>query len=276
MLNIGTAGTPHSTPKSKNGTIAGIERVRELGLDVMELEFVRGVYINNEDKAREVKEAAIKNNVKLSVHAPYFINLNSQEKNVIKQSIERIMQSAEAGHLCGAQNIVIHSAFYGKGEHDTAYEIVKNNFELMSDEIDNLGYNVILRPELMGKHSQFGSLDELIQLSNDVKHVLPCIDFGHFIARYGEKSNNYESFCNVLERMKEIKKENALKNMHIHFSDIEFTDKGERKHLVFDEGTLKWKDMVKAWKKYEIEGTAICESPNIEEDALKAKKEYLN
>lgn len=274
MLCIGTAGAPISTPKSKNGTVAGIERVKELGLDVMELEFVRGVYITNEEKAKEIKETAIKNNVKLSVHAPYFINLNSEEKIKIKQSIERIMQSAETGYMCGAKNIVIHSAFYGDGVN--VYETVKNNFELMSDEIDNIGYDVILRPELMGKHSQFGSLDELVQLSNDVKNVLPCIDFGHFIARYGEKSNNYEGFCNVLERMKEIKKENVLKNMHIHFSDIEFTDKGERKHLVFDEGTLKWKDMVKAWKEYKIEGTAICESPNIEEDALKTKDEYLN
>lgn len=275
MLCIGTAGTPLSTPKSKNSTVAGIERVRELGLDAMELEFVRGVYINTEEKAKEVKETAIKNNVKLSVHAPYFINLNSQEKIVIKQSIERIMQSVEAGYLCGAESIVIHSAFYGKSDPFNAYYIVKNNFEIMSDEIDNLGYKIKLRPELMGKQSQFGSLDELIKLSNDVKNVLPCIDFGHFIARYGEKSNNYESFCNVLERMKEIKKENVLKNMHIHFSDIEFTEKGERRHLVFDEGTLKWKDMVRAWKEYKIEGIVICESPNIEVDALKTKQEYL-
>ncbi len=276
MLCIGTAGTPMSTPKSKNSTIAGIERVRELGLDAMELEFVRGVYINTEEKAKEVKEAAVKNNIKLSVHAPYFINLNSTENIVIKQSIERIMQSVEAGYLCGAESIVIHSAFYGKGDPFNAYDIIKNNFEIMSDEIDNLGYKIKLRPELMGKQSQFGSLDELIKLSNDVKNVLPCIDFGHFIARYGEKSNNYESFCNILERMKEIKKENVLKNMHIHFSDIEFTEKGERRHLVFDEGTLKWKDMVRAWKEYKIEGIAICESPNIEVDALKTKKEYSN
>jgi len=275
MLCIGTAGTPMSTPKSKNSTIAGIERVRELGLDAMELEFVRGVYINTEEKAKEVKETAVKNNIKLSVHAPYFINLNSTENIVIKQSIERIMQSVEAGYLCGAESIVIHSAFYGKGDPFNAYDIVKNNFEIMSDEIDNLGYKIKLRPELMGKQSQFGSLDELIKLSNDVKNVLPCIDFGHFIARYGEKSNNYESFCNVLERMKEIKKENVLKNMHIHFSDIEFTEKGERRHLVFDEGTLKWKDMVRAWKEYKIEGIVICESPNIEVDALKTKQEYL-
>jgi len=275
MLCIGTAGSPISTPKS--GTLEAIKRVRELDLDAMELEFVRGVYVKDEKKAQEIKECAEEYNVKLSVHAPYYINLNSDEKIKIKESMHRIIESAQVAHLCGAKSVVIHSAFYGK-TNSNVYDTVKENYELMSDELLNLGIkNVKLRPELMGKHSQFGSVDEIIQLSKEINNcVAPCIDFGHYIARYGEISNNYESFCNVLETIKKELGNDAIKDMHIHFSDIEFTEKGERKHLVFDEGTLKWKEMVKAWKKYEIEGLAICESPNIEIDALKAKKEYLN
>lgn len=273
MLRIGTAGTPISTPKSKNGTLAGIERVRELGLDAMELEFVRGVYIKTEEKAQEVKECAEENNVKLSIHAPYFINLNSDEKIKIKQSMERIIGSAEVAHWCGAGSVVIHSAFYGKSTQEEVYDKVKEGYEILCDELLNLGIkDVKLRPELMGKHSQFGSLEELVKLSNEIGGaVAPCIDFGHYIARYGEKNNNYESFCNIFETLGE----KYCKDVHIHFSDIEFSEKGERKHLIFDEGTLKWRDMVKAWKKYKIEGIAICESPNIEVDALRTKEEYL-
>lgn len=274
MLYIGTAGTPIST--SKPGTLNAIKRVRELGLDAMELEFVRGVYVKTEEKAREIKECAEENNIKLSVHAPYFINLNSDEKIKIKQSMERIINSAEAAHNCGAKSVVIHSAFYGK-TNTNVYETVKEKYEEMSDELLNLGINnVDLRPELMGKHSQFGSLEEIVQLSKEIKRVKPCVDFGHYIARYGEKNNNYESFSSVFEHIKKELGEEALKDMHIHFSDIEFTEKGERKHLVFDEGPLKWKEMVKSWKDYKIEGIAICESPNIETDALKARNEYLN
>jgi deoxyribonuclease IV len=274
MLCIGTAGSPIST--SKPGTLEAIKRVRELGLDAMELEFVRGVYVKTEEKAREIKECAEENNIKLSVHAPYFINLNSEEKIKIKQSMERIINSAEVAHNCGARSVVIHSAFYGKNNGDI-YNTVKERYEEMGDELLNLGIkDVNLRPELMGKHSQFGSLEEIVQLSKEIKCVKPCVDFGHYIARYSEKNNNYESFSSVFEHIRKELGEIELKDMHIHFSDIEFTEKGERKHLVFDEGPLKWKEMVKAWKDYKIEGIAICESPNIETDALKAKKEYLN
>lgn len=274
MLRIGTAGVP-LTCESRD-TIEGIRCVRRLGLDAMELEFVRQVYVKSEVDARKIGEAAKKEDVALSVHAPYFINLNSPEKATLEASRKRILDSVKIAHFAGARSVVVHSAYYMKMGREEAYNHVKEQYKILSKEIKDHGYaDVTLRPELMGKFSQFADIDELVRLCTEVEGLLPCVDFAHYTAMH-PRENSYDGFCGLLAKIEHGLGKAVLKDMHIHFSGIEYTDKGERNHLVFEEAELKWKDMVRAWKDFKVEGIAISESPNIEIDAQKAKKYYYS
>ena len=271
MLYIGTAGIPISAENSD--TLHGIDKVKELGLNALELEFVRSVYIKDVEEAKRIGEHAKKIGVHLSIHAPYFINLNSSEKAKVAASEKRIMDSVKVAHYANALSVVIHSAYYMKMDANIVYERVRDEYKKLRKKIVDEGYeNVIMRPELMGKHTQFGTVDEIIRLSEDVEGVLPCIDFAHYVARY--EKNSYEGFAEIFEKMENRLGKNSLKNVHIHFSDIEYSEKGERRHLVLGDGPLRWHDMVKCWREYKLEGIVISESPNIEIDAIKVKKYY--
>ncbi|MGV8176228.1 MAG: TIM barrel protein [Candidatus Bilamarchaeaceae archaeon] len=273
-LRFGTAGVPLSAPEGAD-TSAGIEHVKKLGLGAMEVEFVRQVYVKSEADGERIRASAEKSDIALSIHAPYFVNLNSPEKAKLEASKHRILSSAKAGHWMGARNIVIHSAFYLGMEKEQVYARVKSAYIEMRKTMAEKGWDdVILRPELMGKPTQFGNPDEIIRLSSEVEGVLPCLDFAHYEAYYGEKVNNYEGFRTLLEKMENALGKESLKDVHFHFSGIEYTDKGERNHLPFDHAKIRWKEMVGCWKDFGLEGTAISESPNIEGDALKAKNHY--
>jgi len=263
-LLFGTAGTPISS--RSRASVSGIERIKELGLDCMELEFVRGVRMG-EETARSVNTIASKLGVALSVHAPYYINLNSSEEEKLKASIERIMQSARIGCICGARNIVFHAAFYQKNQPSLVYAKVKKHLEEMRSELSSKGIDVILRPETTGKASQFGSLEELIELSSEVEGVLPCVDFSHLHARSG-KNNSEEEFTAILTLMEEKLGKEALGDMHIHISGIEYTSKGERKHLNLEESDMNFRELLGIWKEFDIKGLVVCESPNLEGDAM--------
>ncbi|MEM3364109.1 MAG: TIM barrel protein [Candidatus Micrarchaeia archaeon] len=279
MLHIGTAGVPLSS--ESRDTLAGIKEVRRLGLDAMELEFVRQVYVKHDKDAEEIGALAKKENVALSIHAPYFINLNSPDKKTLEESRKRIISSAHVGHIAGAHSVIIHSAFYMKMDREEVYKRVRDQYKLLRKELVERGYDdVTLRPELMGRTSQFGDINDLLRMCSEVEGVLPCIDFAHYVALHNGTRNDYDAFCEIFENVENVLGREALKDVHIHFSGIEYTDKGERNHLVLDEKpangvpAIKWKDMVKSWKDYKISGIAISESPNIEGDAIKAKKYY--
>ncbi len=279
MLRIGTAGVPLST--ETRDTLAGILQVRKLGLDAMELEFVRQVYIKHEKDAEAIGTLAKKEKVALSAHAPYFINLNSPDRVTLEASHKRIISSARMAHFAGARSVVIHSAYYLKMDTREVFERVKEQYKILRKELVNKGYDdVFLRPELMGRASQFADIDDLVNMCAELEGVLPCVDFAHYVALHNGTKNGYDAFCELLGKIEKGLGKEGLQNMHIHFAGIEYSDKGERNHLIFDEKSPRgkplflWRDMVKAWKDYKIEGIAICESPNIEVDALKAKKYY--
>lgn len=271
-LLFGTAGIPLST--RLRDSISGIKEVRALNLDCMELEFVRSVHMS-EALAGEVKKAALENSVALSVHAPYYINLNSKEKEKLKASKERIIQSALIGSTAGARNIVFHAAYYGKDMKKAVYKRVKEAFEEVLGVLKEKKLNVVLRPETTGKATQFGELDELAELSRELgeENVLPCIDFSHLHART-QRYNSYAEFREILGKIEKSLGKKAIKDMHIHFSGIEYTRKGERRHLNLDESDLNYPELLKALKEYGAEGLVISESPNIEGDAILIKREY--
>lgn len=269
-LLFGTAGIPISA--SKRNSVVGIERIRELDLDCMELEFVQGVRMR-ENGAKKVMEAAKKEGVALSVHAPYYINLNSLEEEKLKASIERIYQAARIGSLCGAESIVFHAAFYQKSSKEEAYTKVSKSLRELSERLRSEGIPAVLRPETMGKRSQFGTLEELLSLSSEIEGLRPCLDFSHMHAREG-KENSYPEFTGILEQVEKVLGKEGLHDMHMHVSGIDYSKNGEKKHLLLQESDFNYPELLRALKEFGVKGLLICESPNLEEDALLLKKSY--
>ncbi len=269
-LLFGTAGIPRSS--SGRSSVAGIGRVRELGLDCMELEFVQGVRMR-ENGAKKVLEASEKEGVALSVHAPYYINLNSPEEEKLKASMERIYQSARIGSLCGVRSVVLHAAFYQKSSKESTYSKVAKALRELTEQLRNEGIPAVLRPETMGKRSQFGTLEEVLALSAEIEGVMPCLDFSHLHAR-GGKENTYPEFKAILARVEEELGKEGLSNMHMHVSGIDYGKNGEKKHLVLKESDFNYTELLKALKEFRVKGLVICESPNLEDDALLLKKSY--
>ena len=270
-LLFGTAGIPLSA--NPRTTADGIKHVRNLGLGSMELEFVHSVNISKE-KAPEIKKIAEENNIILTCHAPYFINLNSLEEAKVKASIERILNSARILNLCGGYSVAFHSGFYMGQEPKKVYEAIKENLKLIVKTLKNEGNNIWIRPETTGKETQFGNVDEILQLSQEFDNVMPCVDFAHFHARTNGKYNSYGEFSSILEKIEKSLGKKGLENMHIHITGIAYGPKGEKHHLNLEESDLRYKELLKALKDFKSKGVVTCESPNIEEDALMMKKVY--
>ncbi len=267
-LLFGTAGTPIST--KKRSSAEGIRRIRELGLGCMELEFVRGVRMG-EETAQVVCDAARAEDVALSVHAPYYINLNSKEQDKIDASVERIYQSARIGALCGAQSIVFHPAFYLKDSSEVVCARVAGLLGDLAARLDDEGINAVLRPETTGKPTQFGNLDELLRLSSELEGVMLCIDFSHLHARSAGAENSYEEFAATLGKVEDTLGREGLDDMHIHVSGIEYGRKGEKNHLNLSESDFNYVELMRAFSDFSVKGLLICESPDIEGDAMLLK-----
>ncbi len=271
-LLFGTAGVPASTG-GKKGTRDGIRRLRELGLDCLEVECVQGVRMQ-EQLAREVGETARENDVALSVHGPYWINLNSLEPEKVEASRERILNSARIGHFFRARGVAFHPAFYMGGASKEVYPKVKKHLRELAAKLRKEKVDVGLDPETTGKGPQFGSLDETLRLAKEIKGIRPCIDFSHIYARNTGKYNTYAEFCEILESLRTQLGDAALQDMHIHLSGIEYGPKGERNHVVLKETVFDYAGVLKALKDFGAGGLLICESPILEEDALIMQKTY--
>jgi deoxyribonuclease-4 len=272
-LLFGTGGTPHSSARPRT-VINGIKRIGELGLGCMELEFVYGVRMIDSE-ADQVAGTAVKSKVRLTAHAPYYINLNAHENDKLVSSQERLLKTAHVASLCGAGNIAFHAAFYMKDNPEEVYSRVKKLLSGIMAEVRRENKFILLRPELMGKNSQFGSLEELLSLCNETDGLAPCIDFAHLHARTG-KYNSYYEFKSALVQIEKKLGRTALDNMHIHLSGINYSARaGEIMHLNLKESDLNYTELLQALKEYQVKGCVICESPNLEEDALHLQETFL-
>jgi deoxyribonuclease-4 len=271
-LLFGTAGVPNSTAK-KNSPVEGVQRIHELGLDCMQLEFAHGVRMK-EEVSSALRKVSYELNIPLTSHGPYYINLNAREQDKIDSSVERIIQTAKISDLCGAESMTFHAAFYMKDSPYDVFDLVEKSMNVIEERLSRLDIEIELRPELTGKTSQFGSLEELITLTKNVGSVKPCMDFSHLFART-DKYNSYEEMTAVLDRLEVEIGAQALKNMHVHVSGISSNSKGDLKHLNLEKSKFNWKDMLKALKDKDCGGYIICNSPNLEEDAIMMKKYYM-
>ena len=268
-LNFITAGMPLRTGKGSYPQAFDI--LKEMNLDGMELEFVHGVRMSDESRAF-VKEQA--KDFIITAHGPFYINLNSKEEEKIDASVQRIIDTASVASQAGAFSITYHAAFYMGGDKQTVYNQVKTQTKRIIDVLEHENIKVWVRPETTGKATQWGDLDEIINLSKEFEQVLPCVDFSHLHARTAGEYNTYDEFSRVLEKMGNENGQYALENFHGHLAGIEYTAKGERQHLNLEQSDMNYKDLLKALKAFNVKGAIVCESPNIEDDCLLLKKFY--
>jgi len=270
-LLFGTGGVPVSA--KLRSTEAGIERIAELGLGCMEVEFVQGVRMSPK-VAVPVGELAARKKVVLTAHGPYFINLNAVEPEKVNMSKERILQTARIAALFSAKSITFHAAFYLKSTPAETYTTVKRHLEEIVNILRNEGNKVTISPEVTGKPSQFGTLEEILQLSSEIEGVAPCLDFSHWHARTG-KANSYQEFLDILDQIERKLGRQALDNMHIHLSGIAYGNKGEIKHLMLPDSDFQYAELLKALKERKAKGVVISESmPYLEKDALLLQQTY--
>ena len=268
-LNFLTAGVPLKAGAKGYG--AGFEILNEMGLDGLELEFVRGVRIS--DKSRDIVGAS---NKIITAHAPFYVNLNSREEDKIDASIQRIIETAETAYSLGGFSITFHAGFYLGMDKESVYKQIRKGIEVITAELEKVNNKIWIRPETTGKATQWGDLEEIIRLSKEFETVLPCVDFSHLHARYNGISNTYDEFAEIFEKIGKELGQTALDNFHAHIAGIEYGAKGEKKHLNLEESDFNYKDLLKAFKDFNIKGAIVCESPNIEDDAKLMKDYYTS
>ena len=227
--------------------------------------------------AEQLGFEARKNDVLLSLHGSYFVNL-AGKKEVVEASKRRLVACATAAQWMGAYVVVFHLGYYGVGGRAKAF---KDCTEALSDVVktmDALGIrNVKLGPETMGKHVQVGSLDEILTICETVERTQLVIDWGHLHARSGGRLNNADDFRAVVEEAEKRLGAEAVKKMHCHFSKIEFTKNGERRHHVLDEKRFgpDFDSFAKVVAEFNLHPVVICETPLLDVDAMKMRDIFL-
>ncbi|MEW5870484.1 MAG: TIM barrel protein [Chloroflexota bacterium] len=270
---FGTVGSPTSTPKKPGGSVGAVLRLAELELFALELGWVQSVRVS-EQTCESIRATAEAQQVLLSVHAPYFINLNATEDEWPK-SRQRLMDAAYYGNLAGATDIIFHpGSYFGK----PAEEVLPAAIERLAGcaaELSAAGNRVCLRPETMGKAAMLGSFEDTLQMSQVIPGVRPCLDFAHLHARPGDGSmNTYSEWARLLEAYGNALGSQALQELHIHLSGIEYSSKGEKNHLPIEEADLDLKALLRALRDFGCGGRILCESPKMEDDAIKIRQAW--
>lgn len=272
-LKFLTAGMPIQT--GNGGYPRAFEILKEIGLDGLEVEFVHGVRMSDETR-KFLKQISEEQGFMLTSHGPFYINLNSKEEEKVEASVQRIVETAQAAHDFGGYSITYHAAFYMGGDKETVYNQVKTQTQKIIDILESNNIKVWIRPETTGKATQWGDYEEIIRLSKEFDQVLPCIDFSHIHARTAGEYNTYDEFCKILERIAKELGDTAINNFHAHLAGIDYSAKGEKKHLILEESDMNYKDLLKALKTFGVKGALVCESPNIETDTKILKDYYMS
>jgi len=251
-----------STLGPVNESIENLKEYHKRGFRTCEIAFTYGVYIKDKEKAKEIGKVAKELGIKLSIHAPYYVNLNSKEKEKIESSKKRILDCCEIGHELGAEDIVFHAGFYSGMKPEEAYENIKREIIDLQKTIKEKGFQVNLCPEIMGKKNVFGSIDDISKLAKETGCHF-CIDFAHTLARYNE------------HKFKELIKAFPQNKWHCHFSGIEYSEeKGERKHKQTEKE--EWQNVLSHIKNLDKEISIVSEAPDPWSDAEVALSLYNN
>jgi deoxyribonuclease-4 len=270
MLRFGTSGIPRTSARPT--TEAGIRRARELGLDGLEMAWVNGVRMG-EATAGRIARAAREHDVALTAHAPYYVNLCGAE-DVRARSLTRLVDAGRLAAQCGAASFCFHAGFYQQRDPAAARALVEDGLVAVSARLRALGVSVDVRPELTGKPTQLGSLEEILAWCRGVPGVYPCVDFSHHVARHAGAYNRYDAFAGMLDAVATQLGRGALERLHVHVSGIEYGPRGERRHLPLRDSAFRYRELLRALKDARVSGWVVCESPAMEEDALILQRAY--
>ncbi len=239
------------------GAIKRLEEFHERGLRACEIEFTYGPYIKKKEDALMIGKRAKELGIFLSIHAPYFVNLNSKDAEKVESSKKRILKCCEIASWLGAKRVIFHAGFYTGMDKEDVFEKIKKETMEMLGVIKKKGWDVEICPEVMGKKNVFGSIEEVGRLVHETGCGF-CVDVAHVLARYGR----YE--------FEKVEKAFPQKEWHVHFSGIEYGEKGERKHLLVEK--RDWEEVLSWLKGVDKEVVLVCESPDPLGDAVKGER----
>ncbi len=279
MIKFGPSGNSESfKAEGYKHTEEAALWVKNKGLDYFEYSFGRGVNLSDE-KALSIGNAFKSAGVEISVHAPYFINLATPEEEKAENSYNYILDSAKKLVLMQGERVIFHPAAQGKATREEAVLKTLDRIKILRDKIYQNGLdNLLFCPETMGKLGQIGTIEEVVDFCLVDKVFLPTIDFGHVNAREGGSLKTTQDYKVRLEYMIEKLGFERVKNFHIHFSKIEYTVKGEVRHLTFEDVKYgpDFEPLALALKDLKLEPVVICESSGTQaEDALQMKNIYF-
>ncbi len=251
--------------------------VKDLGLDCFEYSFGRGVNLSD-GKALEIGAAFRECGVEISVHAPYYVNLANPDDEMAEKSIGYIINSAKKVLLLGGNRVVFHPASQGKATREEAVGLTAKRFNVLCERIykENLE-SVMFCPETMGKIAQIGTVEEITEFCKTDNVFTPCVDFGHVNAREQGSLKTEEDYERLLSYMTDGLSFARMKNFHVHFSKIEYSERGEIRHLTFDDNVYgpEFLPLASVLHKTGLEPYVICESAGTQDaDALKMRKIY--
>ncbi len=268
-LLFGISGLPIGSGLKKMNYALGIHYAKSIGLDAMELLFVRSVNVNERNKEL-ILQSKLENEFYLSAHGSYYINLNAADEEKQQQSMERIIKGAEALSKVEGRSLIFHPGYYlNRSKEKTFQEIKENLLKLPYIGVD-------YRLETTGKNTQFGTLEELVGICKEVESCKLCIDFAHIHARGNGALRSYDDFCRILQYILDELGREALEDLHIHMGGIHYNQNGERYHLPVLESDFNYVECLKALKDFRVKGCVILEGPLVEKDALLLKSTYWN
>ncbi|MFW6196439.1 MAG: TIM barrel protein [Thermoplasmatota archaeon] len=263
MIRLGPGGTPHGISGTKNS----MKYLADEGLNAMEVQFVRGARMK-ESTAKKIGEEAEKYDIHLSIHGPYYINLNSKNEDTIEKSKERIMKSSRLGYLMGAKVITIHAGYYSDMSSEEATEIIGDGVVECAEKIKDENLDVKIGLEQMGRKKSWGTLDEIKKVLDRTDMAVPVLDFAHYHARYNGILQGEKDFRELLDKYESI----YDGPLHSHFSSIKYNDTGEKEHLNLEEYQPDFRQLAPVLKEKDYDITVICETPELDRDSLKMKE----
>ena len=277
-IRFGTAGISESFDAMGYKNSLDIPAyIESFGLHAFEYQCGRGVRLGL-DKAAEMARRAEKPDILFSIHAPYFISMSSMTEETRLKSVDYILQSCRVVRALGGRRVIFHSGSCGKQSREQALEKALDTMQRIVKAVDDEGFgDLTLCPETMGKIGQLGTLDEVLALCGVDKRITPCIDFGHLNARTLGGIKTKQDYADILDRMQQVLSDERAKNFHVHFSRIEWSKGGEKRHWTFADTQFgpEYQPLMQLFKERQLSPVVICESAGTQaEDALTMQKYY--
>ena len=280
MMKFGPAGNCKTFyDAGYKRTIEAPEWLKSMGLDAYEYSFGKGFTLPD-DTAIAIGNKMKEYGISVSVHAPYYINFATPTDEMAEKSYNYVLESLRKLRLLGGNRLVVHPASQGKMTREDAVELCKKRLNILKDKIIESGYSdMYICLETMGKSAQIGTYEEILDFCSIYDRFIPTFDFGHINALTQGTLKSYNDYKKIIDRSIEVIGEDRTKIAHVHFSKIEYSTKGEVKHLTLEDDIYgpEFAPLAEVFRDYNMNCTVICESKEyMGRDAKILKETYLN